>query len=248
MHYICFIKLYNKNLDLTAKIGDLNRLLENCPDKNKRIKQLIKDIYNDTNTLNLIICLCKMHLRCLFSMAKNRNSDVTNKFFQLRIVEVLVRELDLEHEANENSRKLKKYYESCKNTDKDQKDKLKVDSLIREKAQSEIDRAINTKLENIVNSSNKNEDRSQTSTPVKELSPTKESNQSPPKDPNAKFKGIFAHKFKPKPKVEEKPQISNEEEVKLNEEKIVVQSEISQSPTNNKKNPFTLSKKPVIEL
>ena len=147
MHYICFIKFYNKNLDFISKIGDFNKLLENCTDKKKKINQLIKDIYNDTNSLNLIICLCKLHLRCLFSLAKNRNSDVTNKFYQLRIVEVLVRELDLEHEANENTYKLQKYYESCKNTDKEQKDKIKMDNLIKEKNQQEIDFIINDKLD-----------------------------------------------------------------------------------------------------
>ena len=144
MHYICFIKFYNKNLDFSTKIGDLSKYIENCTDKKKKIKQLIKDVYNDTNYLNLIIYLCKLHLKCLFSLAKNRNSDVTNKFYQLRIVEVFARELDLEHEANENSYKFQKYYEVCKNTDKEQKDKIKMDLIIKEKNKEELDKIVNT--------------------------------------------------------------------------------------------------------
>jgi hypothetical protein len=227
-------------LDFTAKIGDLNRLLENCADKKKKIKQVIKDIYNDSNTLNLIICICKMHLRCLFSLAKNRNSDVTNKFFQLRIVEVFVRELDLEHEANENSYKLQKYYESCKNTDKEQKDKQKMDSLIKEKAMKEIENAINTKLEPL-----------QDSTPIEE---TKVEN-SPAKDPNAKFKGIFANKFKPKPKVQENV-ITEQDSTTIKELREDLDDQNSQTKSENitgseeisgtqtKKNPFNFLKKP----
>jgi hypothetical protein len=110
-HYISFIKLYNKNMDLKAKLGDINKLLENCDpsSKKKKVKVLIRDIYNDQSNLQVIINLCKLHLMCLFSLSKNRNNDVTNKFFQLRIVDFMVKELDLEHEAAEKLYKAKNY-------------------------------------------------------------------------------------------------------------------------------------------
>ena len=213
MHYICFIKFYNKNLDFTEKIGDLNRLIENCTDKKKKIKQLIKDIYNDTNSLNLIICLCKLHLKCLFSLAKNRNSDVTNKFFQLRIVEVLVRELDLEHEANENTYKLQKYYESCKNTDKEQKDKIKMENLIKEKNKQELDKIINLKLEN----KEENQPEEEKKITVAERKPA------------ANFKGIFKHKFKPKNQ-------QNPQNISLNpnnDQPLIIEEKKTQLEENN---------------
>jgi hypothetical protein len=110
-HYISFIKLYNKNMDLKAKLGDINKLLENCDpsSKKKKVKVLIRDIYNDQSNLQVIINLCKLHLMCLFSLSKNRNNDVTNKFFQLRIVDFMVKELDLEHESAEKLYKAKNY-------------------------------------------------------------------------------------------------------------------------------------------
>jgi len=238
MHYICFIKFYNKNLDFTEKIGDLNRLIENCTDKKKKIKQLIKDIYNDTNSLNLIICLCKLHLKCLFSLAKNRNSDVTNKFFQLRIVEVLVRELDLEHEANENTYKLQKYYESCKNTDKEQKDKIKMENLIKEKNKQELDKIINLKLEN----KEENQPEEEKKITVAERKPA------------ANFKGIFKHKFKPKN--QQNPQNISLNPNNENNNTIIEditnfgQDELSDYNSQNshyeKKNPFALNKKQVL--
>lgn len=109
IHYISFIKLYNKNLDFRTKLGDVNKIFEDCSstDKKRKIKALIRDIYNDQNFLQVVILLCRIHLQCLFALAKNRNFDVTNKFFQLRIVDFMTKELDLEHEAAEKIHKYK---------------------------------------------------------------------------------------------------------------------------------------------
>lgn len=121
MHYISFIKLYNKNLDFKAKLGDVGKILENSDktSKKKKVKALIRGVYNDQNNLQVIINLCKLHLQCLFSLAKNRNFDVTNKFFQLRIVDFMVKELDLEHEATQKLYRVKNFIqkerESIKN-------------------------------------------------------------------------------------------------------------------------------------
>jgi hypothetical protein len=121
MHYISFIKLYNKNLDFKAKLGDVGKILENSDktSKKKKVKALIRGVYNDQNNLQVIINLCKLHLQCLLSLAKNRNFDVTNKFFQLRLVDFMVKELDLEHEATQKLYRVKNFIkkerESVKN-------------------------------------------------------------------------------------------------------------------------------------
>ncbi len=114
IHYLSFIKLYNKNLDFSSKLGDINKVIENCEkgEKKKKVKALIRDIYNDQNYLQIIVNLSKYHLKCLLALAKNRNNDVSNKFYQLRIVDFMIKELDLEHEASEKIYKIKQYYEN----------------------------------------------------------------------------------------------------------------------------------------
>ena len=82
--------------------------------KKKTIKAFVKDINNDQNLLFILINLCKMHLKCLFSLSKNRNDDVTNKFFQLKIVDYLTKEIELENEAAEKIYKLNQFNNSIK--------------------------------------------------------------------------------------------------------------------------------------
>jgi hypothetical protein len=122
LHYISFIKLYNKNLDFSSKLGDISKVLDNCDksEKRKKMKALIRDIYNDQSYLQIVVFLCKFHLRCLFALAKNRNIDVTNKFYQLKIVDFMIKELDLEHDASEKVYKIKNF--SKNNVDKDDGD------------------------------------------------------------------------------------------------------------------------------
>jgi hypothetical protein len=138
LHYISFIKLYNKNLDFSSKLGDISKVLENCDrmEKRKKMKALIRDIYNDQTYLQIITFLCKFHLRCLFALAKNRNIDVTNKFYQLRIVNFMIKELDLEHDASEKVFKFKNFFNNkeSENMDGNEKDmrgslKLILDNL-----------------------------------------------------------------------------------------------------------------------
>ena len=54
----------------------------------------------------MIIILCRLHLKCLFELSKNRNTDVTNKFFQLKIVDYFTHEIQLEQEIAERIYKL----------------------------------------------------------------------------------------------------------------------------------------------
>ena len=49
------------------------------------------------------------HYPILFVISKNRNSDVTNKFFQLKIVDYFTHEIQLEHEVAEKVYKLNQY-------------------------------------------------------------------------------------------------------------------------------------------
>ena len=101
LHYIAFIKLYNKNIIFNTNLSEVSSIIatsENFQQK-KTIKAFVKDIHNDQNLLNILLNLCKMHLRCLFVISKNRNADVTNKFFQLKIVDYFTHEIQLEHEV-----------------------------------------------------------------------------------------------------------------------------------------------------
>jgi len=109
LHYISFIKLYNKNLDLSTKLGDMTKYFENCQKNEikKKIKKLIRDVYNDDSYLQIILQLCKLHIKCLFNLAKNRNQEVTKNFLQLGIVYFMTKEIDLEHEAAEKIYKYK---------------------------------------------------------------------------------------------------------------------------------------------
>lgn len=111
LHYISFIKLYNKNIIFNPNLSEVSTIIANCEkvQKKKTIKAFVKDINNDQNLLNIIIYLCKMHLRCLLALSKNRNADVTNKFFQLKIVDYMTKEIELEHEAAEKIYKLNQY-------------------------------------------------------------------------------------------------------------------------------------------
>ena len=111
LHYIAFIKLYNKNIIFNTNLSEVSSIIatsENFQQK-KTIKAFVKDIHNDQNLLNILLSLCKMHLRCLFVISKNRNSDVTNKFFQLKIVDYFTHEIQLEHEVAEKVYKLNQF-------------------------------------------------------------------------------------------------------------------------------------------
>ncbi len=105
LHFISFIKLYNKNLDLSTKLGDVKKLLENeNTEKNemrRKIKKIIREVYNDDAYLQIILQLCKLHIKCLFNLAKNRNQEVCKNFLQMGIVDFMIKEIDLEHEAAE---------------------------------------------------------------------------------------------------------------------------------------------------
>jgi hypothetical protein len=111
LHYISFIKLYNKNIIFNTNLSEVSSIIatsENFQQK-KTIKAFVKDIHNDQNLLNILINLCKMHLRCLFVISKNRNADVTNKFFQLKIVDYFTHEIQLEHEVAEKVYKFNQF-------------------------------------------------------------------------------------------------------------------------------------------
>ena len=111
LHYISFIKLYNKNIIFNTNLSEVSSIIATSENfqKKKTIKAFVKDIHNDQNLLNILLNLCKMHLRCLFVISKNRNSDVTNKFFQLKIVDYFTHEIQLEHEVAEKVYKFNQF-------------------------------------------------------------------------------------------------------------------------------------------
>ena len=117
LHYISFIKLYNKNIIFNTNLSEVSSIIatsENFQQK-KTIKAFVKDIHNDQNLLNILINLCKMHLRCLFVLGKNRNADITNKFFQLKIIDYFTHEIQLEQEVAEKIYKLNQFNSSSSN-------------------------------------------------------------------------------------------------------------------------------------
>ena len=70
-HYFSFIKLYNKGYRT-----------------------------EDQTEYKLATNLCKLHLKCLFNIAKNRNQETSHNFYKLRVVEFLTREIDLEYSVS----------------------------------------------------------------------------------------------------------------------------------------------------
>ena len=166
LHYIAFIKLYNKNIIFNTNLSEVSSIIatsENFQQK-KTIKAFVKDIHNDQNLLNILLNLCKMHLRCLFVISKNRNADVTNKFFQLKIVDYFTHEIQLEHEVAEKVYKLNQFNNN--QSKKDIKlnlnlDKNKKTNIKKSKEENNINLNINNKKEkekekNINENKNKN--------------------------------------------------------------------------------------------
>lgn len=94
MHYISFLKLYTNNKPkCPVEEPSLNATVGN----NQSISSLID---NNTNGdyLRASLLLCKLHLKCLYTYARNRTPDITRKFYQFRILEFLTREIDLEYD------------------------------------------------------------------------------------------------------------------------------------------------------
>ena len=85
--YISFVKLYNKNFSITKLVETLHESRNmnvdfgELYDKKLEEKERIS-MYKKESSLSL----CKKHLKCLFSIAKNRNEDTRRKLFQFKIV------------------------------------------------------------------------------------------------------------------------------------------------------------------
>ena len=140
LHYISFIKLYNKNIIFNTNLSEVSSIIatsENFQQK-KTIKAFVKDIHNDQNLLNILLNLCKMHLRCLFVISKNRNADVTNKFFQLKIVDYFTHEIQLEHEVAEKVYKFNQFNNNHSNKNLNKAKNNSQHSLFNEKNQNFI--------------------------------------------------------------------------------------------------------------
>ncbi len=78
-HFISYTKLYNRNLllDRTSSLQGESTLIVN----------------------RSALILCKLHLRCLFRIAKNRSPLSTRNFLKLRIVDFLTTQIDLEYDV-----------------------------------------------------------------------------------------------------------------------------------------------------
>ena len=70
-HYLSFVKLYT---------------ISTCAEEGSA-------------TIRLASSLCKLHLRCLISIARNRSEDTSRDFFKFHCVEFLAREVDLEYKS-----------------------------------------------------------------------------------------------------------------------------------------------------
>ena len=75
-HYISFIRLYNKSLKLADNLSKSQIAINNAA-----------------------ITLSKLHLKCLFVIAQNRNQETSRNFLKLRIVDFLTREIELEYDV-----------------------------------------------------------------------------------------------------------------------------------------------------
>ena len=103
-----------------------------------------------------------MHLRCLFVISKNRNADVTNKFFQLKIVDYFTHEIQLEHEVAEKVYKLNQF-----NNNKNDKN-LKINSNIN-KTKNKVSNLNNREKNENIKISINNEKESKNKGIVKKL-------------------------------------------------------------------------------
>ena len=162
LHYIAFIKLYNKNIIFNTNLSEVSSIIatsENFQQK-KTIKAFVKDIHNDQNLLNILLNLCKMHLRCLFVISKNRNADVTNKFFQLKIVDYFTHEIQLEHEVaekvyklnqfnnNQSNKNIKLNLNFDKNKNKNKEVDLNINIINKEKKEKKSNKNNNIDIKN----------------------------------------------------------------------------------------------------
>ena len=120
-NYISFVKLYNKNFNITqlpldtqsspekepsvasgrltsadagsAGIASGDSPPPRQPGKDQR-KQKAREFRKEAS-----LSLCKKHVQCLFAIAKNRNEDTRRKLFQFKIVQFLLQEIGLEFEV-----------------------------------------------------------------------------------------------------------------------------------------------------
>ena len=155
LHYIAFIKLYNKNIIFNTNLSEVSSIIatsENFQQK-KTIKAFVKDIHNDQNLLNILLNLCKMHLRCLFVISKNRNADVTNKFFQLKIVDYFTHEIQLEHEVAEKVYKLNQF------NNNQSKKNIKLNLDLDKNKKLNINKTKDTKINLKINNKEKKEEK-----------------------------------------------------------------------------------------
>ena len=62
----------------------------------------------DQTECKMATSLCKLHLKCLISIAKSRNEETSRNFYKLRCVEALIREMDLEYDMTSRRPNTKK--------------------------------------------------------------------------------------------------------------------------------------------
>ena len=107
--------------DINLKISELNKKIrqeskdieESQIKQNPNVNQLqenyskfMKNKQEETSTQgkkskSIKISLLRLHIKCLLSIAKYRNEEISNRFYQYRILEFFTREIDLEYEISQ---------------------------------------------------------------------------------------------------------------------------------------------------
>ena len=114
MHWICFIRLYNRSF----------RSVHETQEAEAEYHNQLRESYNsdsypysseDTNftskSINAKIALltmCKLHLKCVCVMANNRSEIIRKNLYQFKILDFCVREIDLEYEESAEKEELGK--------------------------------------------------------------------------------------------------------------------------------------------
>ena len=114
--YINFVKLYsyssNSELnEINTKINEMNNRMKKDHNLSteqideiylkKEEKQKTDDLGRKKSSLteSFKIELLKLFVRCLFALSKSRTPEISQKFYQYRILEFFTREIDLEYEV-----------------------------------------------------------------------------------------------------------------------------------------------------
>lgn len=101
-HYISFIKLYNKKLRTVNAFTHPEDISSSSIHQGRGQTQGVhtgKPIPGENAVNKSALILCNLHLKCLLSIAINRNNETTRNFLKNRIVDFLTTEIELEYDV-----------------------------------------------------------------------------------------------------------------------------------------------------